>query len=343
MEVMMKKVIVHWFVSLIILGLAACQLDSAPQNPNPDPTPSPNSPSPTTPDPKTPNPTTPSDIPASAGVLVPLRRAQIEQNFSSLGVDAVYAASQLQASTTPVLTGTLTQGSNSQFTYTASPSDHLRIVFSNGSILEYTFTMLEGDFSQSNGTRFLRKDHRVVYQLITSGAAPSAGTDLEVSLGRTNGIYQNSVNGTLVDAGVSYQVDTQTQGQVLSDFGSGSVRFESEEQTTGSITSTGFSATIDETFTYKLVLVSKAVEDVRHTINNTWTIGNDSFELANATIFRVFSDGRPTEFDSWRATGTLTRNRQAIGGLSQEQATGSVDTVLTVNGEKTVLFSDQNF
>lgn len=339
----MKKIIVYWFISILVIGLSACQLDTTPQNPNPDPTPNPNSPSPNNPDPTTPNPTTPSDIPASAGVVVPLRRAQIEQSFSSFGVDAVYAASQLQASTTPVLTGTLTQGSNSQFTYAASPSDRLRIVFSNGSILEYTFTALQGDFSQSNGTRFLRKDHLVVYQLITSGTAPSAGTNLEVSLERTNGIYQNSVKGTLVDAGVSYQVDTQTQGQVLSDFGSGSVRFESEEQTTGSIISTGFSATIDETFTYKLVLVSRAAEDVRHTINNTWSIGNDSFALANATIFRTFSDGRPVEFDSWRATGTLTQNGQAIGGLSQEQATGSVDTVLTVDGEKTILFSDQTF
>jgi hypothetical protein len=343
---MMKKIFIYWFMSVVVLGLASCQLN-APQNPNPNPTPNPGNPdtgnpNPTTPNPNTPNPTTPVTVPTSAGMVVPLRRSQIEQNFSSLGVDGAYFAAREIGSGTLITTGTITQSSN-QFSYAAQPSDRLRFVFSNGSVLEYTFTVLEGDLTQPDGTRFLRKDHHVVYKLITSGTAPSAGTNLEVSLERSNGVYQNSLKGILVDAGVSYDVDTQTQGRVLSELGNGSVRFESEEQTTGTITSTGFSATIDETFSYTLVSVSRAAEDVRHTINNTWTLGDDNFALANATIFRVFSDGRPTEFDSWVASGVVTRNGQNVGGLSQEQGAGSVDTVVTVDGQKTVLFSDQTF
>ncbi len=327
----MKKIIVHWFVSFIVLGLSACQLDTTPQNPNPNPNPSPNNPNPN----QTP---IPSDVPASAGVVLPLRRAEIEQDFSNLGVDGVYFATRQSGSTELVVTGTITQNSSGQFSYTAEPSDFLRVVFNDGLTLEYTFTVLEGDFSQPDGERFLRKDHRVSYQLVSSN-----GTDVVVSLNRSSGDYQNTVNGVVVDDGVSYDMDTQTQGSVISDFGNGSVRFESEERTTGAITSAGFSATLDETFTYKLVLVTQGAEDIRHTFNNSWTIGADTFELADATVFRVFSNGRPIEFDSWVADGVLVRNGQSIGGLSHEQNVASIDTVLTADGEKTVLFSDRSF
>jgi hypothetical protein len=287
----------------------------------------------------TPNPNPePSAVPVSAGVVLPLRRAEIEQSFSNLGVNGVYFATTQSGSTELVVTGTITQNSSGQFSYASQPTDRLRVVFNDGLTLEYTFTALEGDFSQPDGERFLRKDHRVSYQLVSSD-----GTDVEVSLNRLSGDYQNTVNGVVVDDSVSYDIDTQTQGSVLSDFGPGSVSFESEEQTSGTITSTEFSATIDETFSYKLVLVTQAAEDVRHTFNNTWTIGADTFELANATVFRVFSDGRPIEFDSWVANGVLVRNGQSIGGLSQEQNVASIDTVLTADGEKTVLFSDRSF
>lgn len=284
-----------------------------------------------------PNPE-PSTVPVSAGVVLPLRRAEIEQNLSNLGVDGVYFATRQSGNTELVVTGTVTQNSSGQFGYSPEPTDRLRVVFNDGLTLEYTFTVLQGDFSQPDGVRFLRKDHAVSYRLVTS-----EGTDVEVDLSRSGGDYQNTVRGTIVDAGVSYAVDTQTQGSVLSDFGSGSVRFESEEGTTGTITGAGFSATLDETFSYKLVLVDKAAEDVRHTFNNTWTIGANQFELANATIFRVFSDGRPVEFDSWLASGVLVRNGQNVGGLSQEQTATSIDTVLTADGEKIILFSDRTF
>ena len=276
--------------------------------------------------------------PVSAGVVLPLRRAEIEQNLSNLAVDGVYFATRQSGNTQLVTTGSVTQNSNGQFSYSPEPSDLLRILFSDGLSLEYRFTSLQGDFSQPDGERFLRKDHLVSFRLVTS-----EGTEVQVDLNRSNGNYQNTVRGTVVDTGIPYDLDTQTQGRVLSDFGQGSVSFESEEQTTGTISRAGFSATLDETFTYKLVVFDKAAEDIRHTFNNTWIIDGDTFALSNATIFRTFSDGRPVEFDSWLANGTLTRNGQAIGGFAQEQAVGSIDTVLTAEGEKTILFSDQTF
>lgn len=285
-----------------------------------------------------PDPDPNTTAPVSAGVVLPLRRAEIEQDLSNLAVDGVYFATRQSGNTQLVTTGTVTQNSNGQFSYNPEPSDLLRVVFSDGLSLEYNFTSLQGDFSQPDGERFLRKDHAVSFRLMTS-----EGTDVQVDLNRSNGNYQNTVRGTVVDAGIPYDLDTQTQGSILSDFGQGSVRFESQEQTTGTISRTGFLATLDETFSYKLVVFDKAADDIRHTFNNTWTIGADQFELANATIFRTFSDGLPVEFDSWLASGTLTRNGQAIGGFSQEQAITSIDTMLTADGEKTIIFSDQTF
>lgn len=287
----------------------------------------------------TPNPNPePSAVPVSAGVVLPLRRAEIEQDFSNLGVDGVYFATTQSGNTELVVTGTITQNGSGQFSYAAEPTDRLRVVFSDGLTLEYTFTVLQGDFSQPDGERFLREDHRAEYRLTTS-----TGTDVQVILNSVNNQYVKSVAGQVVDEGITYTVNTTTQGQIISEFGGGSVRFESEEQTTGTIESDSFSVTLDESFRFVFVAVDDAIQQSRKTMNNVWTIGGDRFELADAVIFRVFRDRFPTALTDWVATGQLTRNGQVIGGLSQEQTATSIDTVLTADGEKTILFSDRSF
>jgi PKD repeat protein len=288
-------------------------------NPNPNPNPNPK----------------PTTVPVSAGVVLPLRRAELERGLSELGVDAVYFASQQSGTNALVTTGTATQASNGSFSYSPEPTDRLRVVFNDGLRLEYLITTLEGDFSEPNGREFLREDHSFVYRLISS-----EGTDANITLNQVNDVYSNTVKGQIVEAGITYSVDTTTQGQVITDVDPPGAEFESLERVAGTITTEGFSVTLDETFRYHVFIFENAIEDIQKDINNTWTIGSDQYALTNASIFRTFKNAFPDELDSWNATGQLTRNGQVIGGLSFEETIASVDTVLTADGEKTVLFSD---
>jgi PKD repeat protein len=288
-------------------------------------------------EPGNPNPE-PNAIPVSAGVVLPLRRAEIEQDFSELGIDAVYFATQQTGNTALKFAGTITQSANGNFSYSATPTDRLQILFNDGLRLEYFISNLQGDFSQPDGERFIRKAHTFSYRLVTS-----EGTDVTVSLNRANGIFSNTVTGQLVDADITYEVNTTTAGQVISDINPPGVNFESSERVTGTISSQGFSVTLDETFRYHLVIFDDAIEDIEKTINNRWTIGSEQFALADARIFRTFKNGLPAELDSWNLAGQLTRNGQVIGGLEFKQTATSIDTVLNVEGESTVLFSDRRF
>ena len=98
---------------------------------------------------------------------------------------------------------------------------------------------------------------------------------------------------------------------------------------------------MDETFRYHVVVFENAIEDIEKTISNRWTIGEDQFELLDGRIFRTFKNGWAAELDSWSVSGGLIRNKQNVGGLSFEQTSSTVDTVLSVDGQKAILFSDR--
>lgn len=271
----------------------------------------------------------------SAGVTVPLYRGELEYSLSTTLVDAVYFATMQTGNETLHTFGTITEVGDGTYTYTDDVTDVLRVIFANGVRLEFNIQNLNGDFSQPDGQRFLRKDHVVDYLLKSS-----TGIDATIALHRQGGAYTNTITGTLTD-GIVYSVGTKTEGEVTRDIDPPGVNYESRERNTGTITSDGFSVTLDESFRYHVVIFDNSIEDVERTIANSWSIGGNQFELLNGRVFRTFKNGFAAELDSWNASGRLMKSGEDIGGLEFQQTATTIDTVLTANGKKTVLYSDR--
>jgi PKD repeat protein len=270
----------------------------------------------------------------AAGVSVPGQKEAIEQESATLGLDAVVTATQLSGGSTLVTSGTLTQAADGSFSYSPSPADRLRIVFNNGATVEYVISALDGDFEAPSIEAFLRRPHVFVYRLILTN-----GTDLNVSLQRNQSAFQNVLQGTLVSEGIAYNLELVSEGTFRSSVGS-AVEYEAESFIQGSISSDAFSATVNERTYFKYFQFENAIEVSERSIDNTWRVGSDQYALLGGFIKRNYFNGRPSEFDLWRAEGTLTRNGAVIGGIGSEFTQFSIDIFLLADGEKHMLYSD---
>jgi PKD repeat protein len=304
---------------------------SDPQNPT-DPGPG----DPANPDPENPDPEDRELALIAAGVSVPSEKAAIEQRTGSLALEAVVTATQATGGTELTLTGTLTQAEDGTVSYSAEPSDRLRVVLNNGATLEYFISNLNGDFDAPSVEEFLRRPHVLGYRVVTSN-----GTDITISLvrqGNTSaGAYQNSMQGALVSNGITYTVELVTQGDFTSSVGS-ALDYRAESTVQGTITSPGFSATVNERTTFRYFQFENAVEINTRTIDNRWTVGSDSYVLADGFIRQDFFNGRPSEFNEWRAQGTLTRNGVQVGGIGAEFGELSIDIFLQVDNQREILY-----
>lgn len=268
-----------------------------------------------------------------------LERQQLEQSRAELGIDAVAFATTQSGVTTLVSTGTISQSANGSFSYVSDRTDALELKFSDSSSLTYRFQNLNFDLSQPDGQRALRKDHNLSFRLETS-----EGTKVDISLIQQRGVYQKTIKGILVKDGLAFTVNTLTQGNVISDINPPGVDFEVKESISGSITATGFSLELNETFAYHLVIFDNAIEDVKHQFNNRWTLEGKSFSLPNGLIRRIFKNAKPVELDNWTISGDVLLNgSERVGGLNLEQTVSSLDTVLTIEDQKRILFSDKTF
>ena len=274
--------------------------------------------------------------PAVVGVVIPQRRSEIELGLSVVGAEAVYFATMQSGNNTIKTSGTITEGEGQSYTYQSDPADRLRVKFRSGQSLDYWIDAFRGDYSQPDGTRFLRKDHVFAYRLQTSW-----GTEASVALTRSGGAYRNTFEGRIAGGAGQYDVKSVTQGEVISDIDASSVDYHSRERVTGTVSSPEVDAAIDEYFRYHVVVFDNAIEDIEKTMAYSWRVGSDSYVLDGARIFRTFKNGVASELDSWQATGTLSRNGQALGGIGFEQTSLGIDTILQVDGQKTVLFSDR--
>ncbi|MCA9837141.1 MAG: PKD domain-containing protein [Trueperaceae bacterium] len=267
-----------------------------------------------------------------------LQRQELEQDMSALGLDAVRFASIQSGGNSLVSTGTIRQSASGSFTYSNDRSDALELQFSDGSSLLYRFSSLVFDTNQPNGERALRKDHNLAFRLETS-----EGSSVEISLIQQDGAYQKTVKGIIFNEGTAFTVNTLTQGSVLSDINPPGVNFETRESISGSISAAGFSLELNESFSYHLVIFNDAIEDVKHQFNNRWTVAGKTFSLQNGIIRRIFKNAKPVELDNWTIAGEVTANGVGVGGLGLEQSAVSLDTVLTIEGQKRTLFSDKLF
>ena len=269
----------------------------------------------------------------AAGVTVPTVQESTQQTATAVGLDAVVTATQLSGSVALVTTGTLTQDAGGNFSYSSSPNDRLRIAFHNGSRVDYFIANLDGDFQASSVEEFLRRPHVFIFRVV------SEGIDLEVSLQRDESAYLNNVSGRLTADGVLFNLDIAKQGTYTASVGS-ALDYRTQDQVQGTITSTGFSAIIDESSTYRLFAFENFIEISTRTINNSWNVGADQYALVSGFIRRDFKNAKPSELDNWRAEGVLTRNGVQIGGIGAENTGFGIDIFVQANGDKTVLYSD---
>lgn len=271
----------------------------------------------------------------AAGVTIPIRRMEIEQVFASIGVDAVYFATMQSGNTRIVTSGTITEAGQQQYSYAAKPDDRLRIKFASGQIIEYRFGDFQGDYSQPDGSRFLRNNHFLRFRFKSSW-----GTNVVVRMRREGRQYVNTVKGQVTDGPTRYDVSTTTQGTIFTDVGGSGAEYDSREEVSGTAVAADLKVAIHEQFRYHMVVFDHAVEDVTHNIANVWQSGSERYELPDGHIFRTFKDGTANELDSWRATGVLSRNGQPVGQLIQRQNLGRIETLLKTGDSEALLYSD---
>lgn len=276
------------------------------------------------------------DFPAAIGVTASMRRMEIERVFASIGAEAVYFATMQTGNTRLTFSGTITERGNGNYTYAGGPDDRLRVKFGTGQSIDYIFEDFSGDYSQPDATSFLRRDHRIAFRLVSSW-----GSDVTVNLQKRGDRYLNTLKGTVSDGQAAYRMSTTTEGEVVSDVSSSGAEYQSREEIAGTVETKGLKVNIRENFRYHFVMFDNAVEDVQHRISNTWEIGSDRYVLVDGNIFRTFKNGTPSELDSWKASGALTRSGVQIGGLRMRQAGASIETVLVADQQEATLYSDR--
>ncbi len=283
------------FASLLVAALCACGSTTSPGSPNPG----------------TPNP-------AATGfktaAVLPEGLKDLEQDLSPLLVELVEMARSKSQNPT-ALTGTLTQSGNT-FTYSASPTDRLRVVWSDGAVYEFRITQFQGNLS--GGARaFYKGNHLLQYGAQLKPDNAMGPVNLSLRSQRQGSSLSVSLGGTAVFDGQSYTLNLSYAQQALSDFGSGSILFHHQDTLQGSLQGPSLQVQVSETYDFRLVGSSSLVMQTIRTLNNTWSESGQQFRLQNGLIKRVFRDGDPIEADFWTASGDLLRNGVRVGGFGQ--------------------------
>lgn len=285
-----------WMIaSLLVIALCACGSATSPGNPNPG----------------TPNP-------AATGfktvAVLPEGLKDLEQDLSPLLVELVEMARSKSQNPT-ALTGTLTQ-SGSTFTYSASPTNRLRLVWSDGAVYEFVITQFQGNLS--GGARaFYKGNHLLQYGAQLRPDNEIGPVNLSIRSQRQGSSLGVSLGGSAVFDGQSYTLSLSYAQQVLSDFGPGSIEFRHQDTLQGSLQGPSFQVQVSETYDFRLVGSSSLVMQTIRTLNNTWSESGQQFRLQNGLIKRVFRDGNPIEADFWTASGDLLRGGVRVGGFGQ--------------------------
>lgn len=263
-----------------------------------------------------PNPSSPN--PAATGfktaAVLPEGLKDLEQDLSPLLVELVEMA-RSKSQNPAALTGTLTQSGNT-FTYSASPTDRLRVVWSDGAVYEFVITQFQGNLS--GGARaFYKGNHLLQYGAQLRPDNEIGPVNLSLRSQRQGSSLSVSLGGSAVFDGQSYTLNLSYAQQVLSDFGPGSIEFRHQDTLQGNLQGPSLQVQVSETYDFRLVGSSSLVMQTIRTLNNTWSESGQQFRLQNGLIKRVFRDGNPIEADFWTASGDLLRGGVRVGGFGQ--------------------------
>lgn len=297
--------------SLLLTALCACG----------SPSPNPGNPSPGTPNP----PGNPGGLGFKTASLLPEKLKDLEQELSPLLAELVELARSLSRNNS-TLTGTLTQSSNA-FTYSATPNNRLRVVWSDGVVYEFAIARFQGNLSNGAGA-FYKGNHLLQYTASLNPDGEMGPVNLILRSQRQGSNLSVSLEGSATFEGQAHALNLNYAQVVLSDFGPGSIEFRHQDTLQGSLSGPGLQVQVNETYDFRLVGSDSLVMQTIRTLNNTWSEGGRQFRLQNGLIKRVFRDGNPIEADFWTASGDLLFGGVRVGGFGQQFVQNNLEQFL---------------
>ncbi len=289
------------------------------------------------------------EVGASIGLTLPATLQAEAVELRALGVEALFATSQLANTGTVVTTGTVTVDSNGVASYDPTPTDRLRGILADGRIFDFYFGTVQGDFSAS-AAAFLDGAHDLSLQIIVDPPAAAAGepsnqplvsaqaADLKMASTQGNGALLFYTTGQTLSDGKSYNVELTARGTYFFESSGGGLEQRQDYAVTGAISGESLALTVDERYINERVVsggVSVSTADTEN--RNRWTYNEDSYAMINGLIRRSFRDGQVSQLDSyWQATGQLRVDGQPIGALGLEIGVAPTVRVLLVLSDRAV-------
>lgn len=250
--------------------------------------------------------------------------SSISADAISVMAEAVWGASDFTG-TLPTLHGTLTQTSQNPetWTYSASPSNKIIVVYLGGPTIEFAFTSFDGWMNGSAET--FTKSHLVDFTVyvnsllnlrIQSSTWPSANADT-ISWSRT-------ITGTAVYYGVTMNTNVQHEGRYWYDIGSSFAFYKYWEKFSGTASSPFANVTVSQQSYIFIGHDSNMGQHVRnqeYTNNSIATFNGNTYRYVNA--YASWATGSklldPMEFNVvidpnyWSASGEMTKNGNQFG------------------------------
>lgn len=258
------------------------------------------------------SPTTPSHTGIAEVFSTPGLICSDAESSAAIGTQAIFMASIKTGGDRLVTTGTLTQAAanSDRFSYSAAPSDRLRLLLADGRVFDFFVDKFDGDFSR-DADNFLRRNHALTFRMTRSDRE-----DLQIVERKTGRQTVRTVKGTTVAQGITYLVDLEIEESTFFDIVV-SAEFKSQQTMTGSVSTPGISINVDQTDFYHSFTSDNVSEDFRRTINSSWVSGSDRFAFVNGQFSKALRNDKPVDVeDFWNASGTITLNDSPAGQVS---------------------------
>ncbi|MEN8193039.1 MAG: hypothetical protein ABFS12_09505, partial [Bacteroidota bacterium] len=253
----------------------------------------------------------------------------ISDDAIALAVDAVWGASELAGQV--VLTGTLSQNNQDVWSYSASPSDKLVVVFMDGTSIEFKFASIDGyvdgdadDFKESHAMDFTTYINNYVDIRIVSNTGPYDGKIQ----------WQRTISGTVIIDGDIQNVNLQHNGERESELGSGFLFMTVDETIVGTSSGNNASYSINDRYRVSLAHNSNAGQfnkDTQYWKNSTVSAGGTSYAFQGLDVFYVggtqFADeanlgiyNKVLNDYQWSSEGSVLKDNQSFGNIIFSEA-----------------------
>lgn len=277
----------------------------------------------------------PTGAAVKSALSAPATGVSLEQVTATQGVNGIWLASQASGGAITT-TGVLTQ-SAAGWTYAAG-GGVLELRFSNGVVNQYTFTTFNGDVS-GDYNRFLSSPHQLAWHFVNPGKAT---LDFAENVTSTGG--SGTVAGTWTDdANVSWQANLSFSGTNKSTVDSNWAEYERQYALSGTVSGGGAAVTANESlYSHMIYSNSTLSQNVIRTVNDSWTDGAGTWTVADFETRKAFVNSAPGDHSYWLAKGSVLLNGATVGTVSLKDNGATIDAVLTMNGQDTVLESTVN-